>query len=106
KPERPVAQPAGDHLGPLVTQVLPPGRAVPAGPTGRNERADHMVTHLHPGDLRPDRLHDAGALVPADERQPPDTGPGPQMLIGMTHAGRGELDPHLSRTWLVKLQLC
>jgi hypothetical protein len=48
-------------------------------------------------------FHRTGAVVPADDRQGHRQISRDQMLVGMTHAGRGQPDQHPAFAWWVEL---
>ena len=96
--------PAGDG-GALVAEVGPAGRAEPAVPAGGQEAGDDVVAGGHAGHARPDGRHDAGALVPADDRVPAARVGVPQVLVGVAEAGVRHLDQHLARPGVEDLEL-
>src|SRR5882724_3792357 len=79
------------------------GRALPA--FRRVERND-VVAFLHRGDARPDLDHDAGALMPQNRgEQSFGVGTRERELVGVTDAGRFDLDHHFASLWPVEVDL-
>ena len=105
EPERPVGEHPGGGVLARVAQLLTAGRAVPALAAGGNERAGHVVADLDPGDGLADRLDDAGALVPADDRQAHRRVALLDVVVGVAQARREELDPDLAVLRVVQLKL-
>jgi hypothetical protein len=88
-----------------IAQVLMAGRARRATPARRDEPEDDMVAGLQPRHVLTDLLDDPGALVTADDRQLERQVTGDEVLVGVAHAGRGELHHHLTGTRRVELHV-
>ena len=99
-----VGQAPNQKVGAQVAQVRLAGRAPPAVAADRQERADHVIAGLQPGDALADLLDDPGALVPAHHREPRHDVAVPQMLIGMAQARRYITDEHLAGLGGVQVQ--
>src|SRR5436190_4933005 len=95
EPEGLVGQAPNQEIGAQVAQVRLAGRAPPAVPAHRQERADHVVAGLQPGDALPDLLDDPGALVAAHDGEARHDVAVPQMLVGMAQARGCITDEHL-----------
>src|SRR5262249_25930856 len=79
------------------------GGALPA--FRRIERND-VVAFFHRGDARPDLDHDAGALMREDRgKQALGVGTRERELVGVTDAGRFDLDHHFAGFWPVEVDL-
>ena len=76
------------------------GRALPAG---GDEAEDDVVARLQPGDAGAHLLDHAGALVTPDDGQRDGHVTGDEVLVGVAHARRGELDEHLALLRWVEL---
>src|SRR5262252_1235914 len=76
-----VGQAAVQDRDAQVAEVRLAGRAPPAVPADRQERADHVVAGLQPGDALPHFLDDPGAFVTADDREARREIPVAQMLV-------------------------
>src|SRR5215470_3931924 len=105
EPERAVREHPGRGVLAGVAQVLAAGRAVPALAAGGDERAGHVVADGNPGDGITHRVHDARALVPADNRHPHRRVALLDVVVGVAQAGRVELDPDLVRLRVIELKL-
>ena len=62
---------------------------------GGDEAEDDLVAGGEPGDARADLLDDAGALVPADDRQRGGQVTGDDVLVGVAQPAAAELDEDL-----------
>ena len=97
------------HLAPRhqdtadVAQVRMAGGAGRALAARRHEAEHHVVARLQRGDARADLLDDTGALVAADHRQGHGHVARDEVLVGVAHAGRRELDEHLTVLGRVEL---
>src|SRR5215510_1577084 len=91
-----VGQAAVQDGGAHVAQVRLAGRAPAAMAADRQERADHVVAGLQPGDALPDFLDDPGALVAAHEGEARHDVAVPQMLVGMAQPRGYITDEHLA----------
>ena len=81
------------------------GGAARATAAARDEAEHHVVAGREPADTRADLLHDAGALMAADDRQLERQVAGDQVLVAVAHARCGQLDQHLARAWWIELDL-
>ena len=90
--------PADAHQRAEVAQVLVAGRAARTATTGRDEAEHDVVAGREPADALADLFDDAGALVATDDRQLERQVTGDEVLVGVAHARRGELDQHLARS--------
>src|SRR6185437_12896505 len=102
---RPVRHAALEDRRAPVADVLLPGRAPAAVPAGGDERAHHVVAHGDAVDAGPDRLDDAGALVPAHDGHAALDVADAQVLVGVAQARRGEADQDLALPRIVELEL-
>src|SRR6185437_6809752 len=102
---RAVLEHARPCVEPLHAHVRVPGRARPAGAAGRDVRADDLVARLDAAHVRADGLDDAGALVPAHDRQPDGGVAGDDVVVGVAEPGRHQLDPYFVRLRLIELQV-
>ena len=93
------------HQGAEVAQVLVAGRARRAATARRDEAEHDVVAGRQPADVLADLLDDAGALVAADDRQLERQVAGHQVLVGVAHAGGGDLHQHLTGLGLVEVDL-
>src|SRR5215475_9348351 len=91
-----VGQAAVQDGGAHVAQVRLAGRAPAAMAADRQERADHVVAGLQPGDALPDFLDDPGTLMAAHEGEARHDVAVPQMLVGMAQARSYITDEHLA----------
>src|SRR5215468_2529373 len=91
-----VGQAAVQDRGAHVAQVRLARRAPPAVAADRQERADHVVAGLQPGDALADLLDDPRALVTRHDREARHDVAVPQMLVGMAQPGRYITDEHLA----------
>ena len=91
--------------GAEVAQVLMAGGAARAPAAGRDEPEHDVVAGRQPADAGADLLHDAGALVAADDRQRERQVAGDEVLVGVAHARRRQLDQHLTGPGRVELDL-
>ena len=89
-------QVALEDRGAHVADRLLAGRAVAAGAAVGDERADHVVAGLDPGDARADLLDDPGALVAEHHRQPGLEVAVRDVHVGVAQPGVGVADQHLA----------
>ncbi len=88
-----------------VADRLAPGGAVAADAAVRDERADDMVTGLHPGHARPNLLDDPGALVAEHHRQACLEVPVRDVDVGMAQARVQVADQDLAVLRAVQVEL-
>src|SRR6185436_13806889 len=88
----------------LLAEIgLAAGAVVALAALGCVER-DHVIADRNAGHARTDLAHDAGALMPQDRRKEPFwIGTREREFVGMTDAGRFELDQDLARPRPVQL---
>src|SRR5215831_19063257 len=91
-----VGQAPVQDRGAHVAQVRLARRAPPAVAADRQERADHVVAGLQPGDALADLLDDPRALVTRHDREARHDVAVPQVLVGMAQPGRYVTDEHLA----------
>jgi hypothetical protein len=103
EPERAVEEHPGGRVEALHAHVLVPGGAGPAGPACGDVGTDDPVAHRDPAHGRADRLHDARALVAADDREPHRGVALRDVIVGVAQARGGEAHAHLVRLRLVQL---
>jgi hypothetical protein len=83
-----------------------PASAVDALAALRREERHDMVARCHRGDAAPDRLDDAGALVPEHRRRIPGrVGAGCGVEVGVADTAGHEPDEHLTRLRLRQLDV-
>jgi hypothetical protein len=87
---------AGAHQGTEVAQVGVASGTGVAATAGRDEAEHDVVAGLEPGHAGADRLDDACTLVPTDDGQLEGEVAGDQVLVGVAHARRRELDEDLT----------
>src|SRR5215831_459759 len=100
-----VGQAAVQDGGAHVAQVRLAGRAPAAMAADRQERADHVVAGLQPGDALPDFFDDPGTLMAAHEGEARHDVAVPQMLVGMAQARGCITDEHLTRLGRIEVEL-
>src|SRR5215468_1932715 len=100
-----VRQAAVQDGGTHVAQVRLAGRAPAAVSADREERADHVVAGLQPGDALTDLLDDPGALMATHQGEARHDVAVPQVLIGMAQARGRITDEHLTRLRRIKVEL-
>ena len=92
--------------GPHVAEVAQPGTARRTFAAGGNEREDHMVADLEVGDAFADLVHDSGALMAAEHREPSHRdAAGHQVVIGVAHPGGFHPDLDLALAGVTDLDL-
>src|SRR5690606_37354167 len=105
EPEGAVEEHPGARVEALHAHVLVAGRTGPARPAGGDVGADDAVARLHAAHVRPDRLHHARALVPADDGEPDRGVALGDVVVGVAQARGVEPHPYLVRLRLVELQV-
>ena len=81
-----------------------PVRQLRAG-AARVERHDHVVAHGDGGDAGSDGVHDAGALVAADDRQWDADAGDAREHVGVAHPDTDDAHEHLTRPGLAQFEL-
>jgi len=105
-PEGAIELAAGQQHGPRVAQVLLAAGAPAAPPAAGDELQHDVIAGGHVGDVGPDRLHDAGAFVPAGDGQLHGRHvAGAHVIVGMAEPRGHDLDQHLGGLRLVEVDL-
>src|SRR5215468_10574393 len=100
-----VGQAPVQDRGTHVAQVRLAGRAPAAMAADREERADHVIAGLQPGDALTDLLDDPGALMATHQGEARHDVAVPQVLIGMAQARGCITDEHLTRLGRIEVEL-